>query len=422
MHNILFVYDYDVNPLASGIDRVIASLSAGFAVQGQRCFLAYFHDVNGEVPTGLFEKKLKISKDNVQACCRKFIAENKIDIIFVHSLRGSSYRFLLPVLCEIAREQIKCKLIFLYHNHPGYERYFPDVRIYWRRLLHGQELAMSLKNLAVQYATKFLSKAIVRHYFNHKYRSIWQYADKIVLLSPSQIPLFAACAGILPDNRLTAIGNILSFPDYMDAEGIRQKKREVLIVARLEERQKRVSLALKIWELIEKSERCEDWQLIIVGTGPEAEYYRQLSVKKQLKRVSFEGRQAPEAFYSRASVFMMTSAYEGFPMTLGEAMQMGVVPLAFDSFSAVHDIIEDGQNGFLFSDNDLHNYADKMLWLMQNEKERQRIAVRTVERSKRFDASYIIREWLTLFDDAGTNSYDNGFVANNPLHNTEKLN
>lgn len=64
-----------------------------------------------------------------------------------------------------------------------------------------------------------------------------------------------------------------------------------------------------------------------------------------LKNVLFEGRQNPLSYYRRAAVFLMTSLFEGFGVTLTEAQQMGVVPMAMDSFEAVHDIINHRVSG-----------------------------------------------------------------------------
>ena len=57
----------------------------------------------------------------------------------------------------------------------------------------------------------------------------------------------------------------------------------------------------------------------------------------------------------------MTSRYEGFGMTLTEALQNACIPLAYDSYSSVHDIIQNGQNGFLIKNNDEQSYANTML-------------------------------------------------------------
>lgn len=73
-------------------------------------------------------------------------------------------------------------------------------------------------------------------------------------------------------------------------------------------------------------------------------------VKKQvaaydLEHVSFEGFQQPKPYYERASILLFTSEYEGFPLVLAECMSFGVIPVVYDSYSAVRDIIDDGKDG-----------------------------------------------------------------------------
>lgn len=70
-----------------------------------------------------------------------------------------------------------------------------------------------------------------------------------------------------------------------------------------------------------------------------------MACKLNLRNIEFKGTQPSEPYYAESSVLCMTSTYEGFPMVLIEAQQYGCVPMAFDSFEAVHDIIEDGENG-----------------------------------------------------------------------------
>lgn len=44
----------------------------------------------------------------------------------------------------------------------------------------------------------------------------------------------------------------------------------------------------------------------------------------------------------------MTSAFEGFGMTLVEAQQYGVVPIVMDSYKSLHDIIKNDETASLY--------------------------------------------------------------------------
>ena len=60
----------------------------------------------------------------------------------------------------------------------------------------------------------------------------------------------------------------------------------------------------------------------------------------------------------------MTSGFEGWPMVLMEAMPMGVVPIAFNSFESLQDIISHKENGIIIPNNDMDKYVAGLKWLM----------------------------------------------------------
>lgn len=63
---------------------------------------------------------------------------------------------------------------------------------------------------------------------------------------------------------------------------------------------------------------------------------------------------------------MMTSKYEGLAVTLMEALQYKCIPLAYDSFSSIYDIIIDGVNGFIIPAFKEDIYVNKLLSLIQD--------------------------------------------------------
>ena len=100
--------------------------------------------------------------------------------------------------------------------------------------------------------------------------------------------------------------------------------------------QKRVLRILQTWALLEQ--RYPDWRLTIVGDGPDRVNLENQVFESQLENVSFEGFQNPRGYYERASILLLTSEFEGFPLVLPECMSFGVVPAVYGSYSAVYDI------------------------------------------------------------------------------------
>lgn len=110
-----------------------------------------------------------------------------------------------------------------------------------------------------------------------------------------------------------------------------------------------------------------DWHLKIVGAAPDSkpEYDAQLKgYAAELgltDRISWLGWQRdPWAAASKASVLVMPSSREGFPMVLLEAHARGLVCLSSDCESGPSEIVLEGTNGWLFPVGDVERLARLM--------------------------------------------------------------
>jgi glycosyltransferase involved in cell wall biosynthesis len=231
-----------------------------------------------------------------------------------------------------------------------------------------------------------------------KYRIPYESADKVVVLSENYFSPYLYYAGIKHSEKMIAIGNSLRFAQYITPNEIINKEKTVIVVARFDEDTKRLSYALRAWREIEKDTEYSDWKLQLVGDGRDMAFYRHLVKKWQLKHVEFTGQQNPEDYYNRASIFLMTSTAEGWPMVILEALQMGVPVIAMDSFGALHDMITDGYNGSIVPNNDIKNFIHAMKVLMKNEELRNKMATNAVESSKHFEITNILAQWKILFE------------------------
>lgn len=234
----------------------------------------------------------------------------------------------------------------------------------------------------------------------HQYCEIYKNTDKVVLLSDKYVKQWCEYAHMtmtpLVSGNFISIPNALSFDKFANNNDIHRKDRKILIVSRLNERQKNISKALTIWKKISDINIMKDWQLDIVGDGPDKDLYLSFVEKNRIPRVNFYGTQDPQPFYKRSAIYMMTSAFEGLPMTLLEASQFGVVPLAFNTFSALPDIIEDEVNGFIIKPDDYDAYELRILELVENNELRIQMAKNAVENSKRYTIDKIAKQWQNL--------------------------
>lgn len=388
--NILFVTHRKVCPFIGGIERVTYSVVETLRdIYGISSYLLYTEDV--QVETGLEEvfvyKECLRADDYVQQVV-DYISRESIDVIVV---QGSVIRVnnLMPMLRKAA-DQCSTPLVFVFHQMPGAEFRPLDLGVLFNRLFHGKNKKSALRQLLIQTLYN-IAPSIAEKMVAQKYKMPYMCADKVVVLSEGYITQYNYFAGG-EESRYAVVYNMLSFPDNIETDN--QKQKEVLIVARMDERPKRIKTALQIWKKV----CATDWTLRIVGYGEDLDYYKKMVHRCKISNVTFEGLQDPLPYYQEAGLFMMTSACEGFPMTLVEAQQCGCVPVAFDSFSSVHDIIQSGRNGYIVPNNDIEGYARALQELMNNDALREEMAANAQQDVLRFSRENIAKQWKTLLE------------------------
>jgi glycosyltransferase involved in cell wall biosynthesis len=115
-----------------------------------------------------------------------------------------------------------------------------------------------------------------------------------------------------------------------------------------------------------------------------------------LDNITFYGYQDAQSFYESASIICLTSSYEGFGIALIEAMSRGAVPVAFNSYLSVTDIIDDKKTGFLVTPFDIEEYANILSGLMASHQLLQRCSVEAKKHSMKFNLSIIGKQWLAV--------------------------
>ncbi|MGA2433898.1 MAG: glycosyltransferase family 4 protein [Bryobacteraceae bacterium] len=123
------------------------------------------------------------------------------------------------------------------------------------------------------------------------------------------------------------------------------------------------------------SESTRDWELTLSGDGPDlAELKERFARAGLLERVRFRGWTAPAevpALMQAHDMLLFPSTFEGFPLTIIEAMAGGCVPIASKLAGITDSVIEHGKSGFLFPVGDVKLAARYVLELASN---RERLA------------------------------------------------
>ena len=378
--NLLFLTENNIYPPRGGTSRITVTLSKGFEERGHRCFLAFGQE--------------GLSGDNL----KRTLEENSIDIVFCNLVTIQEKKRVLPVIYDLTRGT-STKVFGCFHAMPGEELTGNSIENCLYRIKLGGELIRNIKDMILWVTPKPLVKFVFSSRLKNRYRVLSDNSDKVILLSETQIRDFTSLAQV-PDGEemFFVVPNALSFNDFLDESELSLKQKEVLILCRMDEKSKRISDALRIWKKVCEDPVADDWKLTIVGGGSDLDYFKRKARSMGLGRVSFEGMQENDLqYYKRASIFMMTSAYEGWGITLTEAQQMGAVPIAFHSYTSLTDIIEDGKNGVIVRYKDLDEYSRKILNLMEDNVARNKMAREAIASSHRFSLDVILDRWEKLF-------------------------
>jgi glycosyltransferase involved in cell wall biosynthesis len=146
------------------------------------------------------------------------------------------------------------------------------------------------------------------------------------------------------------------------------------------------------------------WDLVILGEGEDRKALEQQRADAGLvSRVFLPGQVGNVSdWYARTDLYVLSSRFEGFGMTLVEAMASGCAAISFDCDAGPRDIIAHGQNGLLVSPvGDVDNLAAAMLALMTNDAERALMASRAPAVQQMFSPRKVLAMWQDVFDQTG---------------------
>lgn len=155
---------------------------------------------------------------------------------------------------------------------------------------------------------------------------------------------------------------VITIPNAIPIEHcneIANKDIDILFVGRLE-KVKGVDILLKALKNLDKK-----YKTVIVGDGSERGNLECLAKELGLnEKVAFTGtRYDVKDFMCRSKIFVLPSRWEGIPITILEAMSIGVPVIASKS-GGNSEVIEDGENGLLVepeNSKDLETALNKLL-------------------------------------------------------------
>lgn len=152
-----------------------------------------------------------------------------------------------------------------------------------------------------------------------------------------------------------------------------------------------------------------NWTLTIAGDGIRRQKKKLLSLITENgleETVIFKGPLKDETLnehYRNASIYLMTSRWEGMPLVLAEAMSFGLPIIAF-SQSGSNEVLENGKYGVLVKNGDILEMNMRLNDLISDIEQREELSKKSLERINSFDLDKITHQWRHLLESLESDS------------------
>ena len=180
------------------------------------------------------------------------------------------------------------------------------------------------------------------------------------------------------------------------AQFVPTKGKIVLAVGRKDDWHcKGFDVLIKAWSLIVPD--AKEWKLLIVGgstCGGQAYLKRLCQEYGVVDCVDFHDYQSNiQQYYQQASIFVLSSRYEGFGLVLIEAMSQGCACVACDYKGRQSEIVTNGVDGVTCEPDNVEALANAIRLLIVNEERRVQLQSNAIKRAADFSLDNIMDRW-----------------------------
>ena len=200
--------------------------------------------------------------------------------------------------------------------------------------------------------------------------------------------------GIAPDRLFTVSHSVDS--RFAEAEPHQSPQTDLVWVGRMSEEKDPIRF-VRIVDILRK--RGIECQAVMVGDGPLFDDVREAISKRNLSdAIRLEGwSDDPLPSYRDARVLVSTSSREMLPLTVVEAMCVGL-PAIVPPLGGLPDIIDSGHNGILVPDRDPETYASVISGLLADESRRQKLGTAARQLAETHAHEEVATAWRSVFD------------------------
>lgn len=174
---------------------------------------------------------------------------------------------------------------------------------------------------------------------------------------------------------------------------IEHKNFTIVSVGRLHEAKGYGRLLSVVKRLVEEGYQFDLW---LIGSGEEEKYLKQYVEKNNLQNVLFLGQQSnPYSYMKMADLYVCSSKYEGYNLTVAEALLCGT-PVLSTECAGPCEILDDGKYGMV-----VENSKDGLYYgirkFLEDPEVLETYRVRAKERENFFNQERILEEVIQCF-------------------------
>ena len=317
-------------------------------------------------------------------CCKSYSYIYK-KVLPKHSITSEGYSksFFLPTYKKALIEKINSgKYDVIVGVHAYLSLHLASVRkhlnakkvIAW---IHNSYEALFIKN------NPYLPG--LKHFFAHEMKKL----DRVVVLSKIDVAKFKE------ELKLDCI-NIYN-PLTLEPQGqATMKNKKFIGVGRFSHKHKGFDILLKAFaKYCEKHD--DGWELEIVGEGPEQQMYEDIikdnNIGHRVKISPFTNN--IQKHYANASVYVLSSRWEGFGLVLIEAMSHGL-PIISAHLPVTKELLDNTGTSFFFRNEDIDDLAAQMEQIVYKS-DWQDMSNKALDHHKSFYINTIIEQWQSIF-------------------------
>jgi glycosyltransferase involved in cell wall biosynthesis len=222
------------------------------------------------------------------------------------------------------------------------------------------------------------------------------FSTRIIAVSEYDYRL-ARSRGVADSRKLCLVHNGVPETEPAELAAPERTPPRIVMVARFEEPKDQLRLLTALAQI-----GTRDWTLDLIGDGPLRSSAEQRTRELGLQeRVNFLGNCSDVAQRLPAyQVFVLLSKYEGFPLSILEAMRAGL-PVIASRVGGIQEAVQDGVHGYLISGLDDAELVDRLNVLLQDPQLRVRMGSLARERyTKQFTIEKMVQKTLHVYTEA----------------------